>query len=261
MSKLQVLLSCMHEKSPETIYRRMNLQSDSIIVNQCDDFGYQSKKIKGKQCLFISCPERGVGLSRNTALMRSDAEIAVFADDDEVFVDGYEQKIIGEFDKHPEADAIVFNVENDDKARPMYQNTNFKRLRFYNSLRYGTVRLAVRVDKIKQNNINFSLLFGGGAKYSNGEDSIFITDILKSGLKLYASPIKIADLEAGDSTWFKGYNKKFFVDRGVLFRRLSRFLAPVLILRFAIKERAKYQDQMSFKQALSYMLSRQEDRG
>ena len=37
--------------------------------------------------------------------------------------------------------------------------------------------------------ITFSLLFGGGAKYSNGEDSLFLKDCLKYGLVVYAVPV------------------------------------------------------------------------
>ena len=33
---------------------------------------------------------------------------------------------------------------------------------------------AVRRERLQAANITFSLLFGGGAKYSNGEDSLFL---------------------------------------------------------------------------------------
>ncbi len=256
--KLEVLLSCMKEASAESVIERSNIQTDSIIVNQCDNFGYDKSNINGKKSLFISCPERGIGLSRNTALSRSNADIVIFADDDETFVDGYEELVVNEFKKHQYADMIVFNVESLNEERPIYQNKKFKRLRIYNSLKYGTVRFAVRLDKVRQKNIHFSLLFGGGAKYSNGEDSIFISDILKSGLKVYASPIKIADVAQDGSSWFSGYNKKFFVDRGVLFRKIGGRLYPFLVIRFAFREYKKYKDEIGFIESVRCMFSMDE---
>ena len=85
--------------------------------------------------------------------------------------------------------------------------------------------------------IRYSLLFGGGAPYMNGEDSLFLHDCLEKKLKVYRSPVYIGDEKRGDSTWFKGYDDKFFFDRGVLYHFLYKAMAPVFGFRFLFKNR------------------------
>ena len=46
--------------------------------------------MENKTIKIYSFDERGVGLSRNSALMRADADIIVFADSDVIYNDDYE---------------------------------------------------------------------------------------------------------------------------------------------------------------------------
>ena len=88
MSRVQVLASVMHQPD-DSILEKLNIQSDAIIINQCDRNRIEKKDYHGKKVLWMDFAERGVGLSRNTAFMRADADICIFADDDEQFEDGY----------------------------------------------------------------------------------------------------------------------------------------------------------------------------
>ena len=107
----QILVSTM-KQTDFSIYSSMNLNSDAIIVNQGDKNLYEHALICDNDVLMYSFAERGVGLSRNSALMRASADILEFADDDMIFVDGYQELVIEEFEKHPEADAILFSVQS-----------------------------------------------------------------------------------------------------------------------------------------------------
>src|SRR5699024_7943537 len=160
----------------------------------------------------------GVGLSRNNALMRATADICLMADDDMIYKDNYTDIVINAFKENPKADIIMFNVpihkENGDTIVKVKKN---ERVRFYNSLRYGTVNIAFKKDSIIKKDVFFSLLFGGGARYGSGEDSLFIINSLKKGLKIYSCTEVIAEINDNGSTWFEGYNKKYFFDRGALF--------------------------------------------
>lgn len=70
--KLEVLLSVMNLNIKEL--KRFNITSDAIIINQCEKLDYQKKgKIK-----IYSFPEKGVGLSRNNALIRATGDILLF---------------------------------------------------------------------------------------------------------------------------------------------------------------------------------------
>ena len=107
--KIEVLVSTMHQKNTDLI-NKMNLKTDAIIINQTDNTDYNEISLKEYKVRMFSFNERGVGLSRNSALMRSDADICVLADDDMVFCDDYEEAVKTAFKDNPEADLIIFNL-------------------------------------------------------------------------------------------------------------------------------------------------------
>ena len=75
---------------------------------------------------------------------------------------------------------LLFNVRVQE-SRFTYWNSFYKRVRWYNCGRYPAYSFALRTAKMHEKNLTYSLLFGGGAKYANGEDSLFIHDCLKAG--------------------------------------------------------------------------------
>ena len=107
--RLEVLVTTMHQEDFSK-YKAMNLQSDAVIANQTKFSGYFIQEIDGHKVKLISTDLRGLSRNRNTAICLSEAELIMFADDDIVFYDGYEEKVIREFASHPEAEAIRFEL-------------------------------------------------------------------------------------------------------------------------------------------------------
>jgi glycosyltransferase involved in cell wall biosynthesis len=233
--------------------QRMNLQTAAVVINQCDRLDYESVEWKGRQVEMFSFPERGVGRSRNEAILRASDDICLFSDGDIVYDEGYEARILKEFERYPQSDFIVFEVDV-NKERHTYHNDRRKRLHWYNSGRYPTYSFALRHDKLLESGLFYSLLFGGGAKYSNGEDSLFIRNFIRKGYKVYTSLVRIGREEAGGvSTWFTGYNEKFFIDRGVLYHYLYGKLAKVLACRFLLAHGKVMCKDMGVRQAYHWM--------
>lgn len=177
--KVEVLASVMNASLRETV-QHMNLQSDAVIINQCDRLGQEEMQIsrengEARTIRFYSFPDRGIGRSRNEAILRARGDICLFSDADIVYEDGYETAILAEFEKNPQADMIIFNIEVEESRRT-YHITERKRVHWYNCGRYGAVSFAVHRDSLLASGSTFSLLFGGGAKYSNGEDSLFLAE-------------------------------------------------------------------------------------
>lgn len=249
---LQVLVSTMNQIDYSLI-SQMNINTEAIIINQCDTFSYHEWFHKNRKIEWYCFPEQGIGLSRNNALMRASGDILLFADDDVVYTDDYSQKIKEEFERCPQADIILFNVESTDPQRIEYQNRRFHKLHIFNSLRYGTVRMAVKREQLLKKNIAFSLLFGGGTTYGSGEDTLFLVESLKKGLKLYASPVLIGKTNQRGSTWFSGYHEKYFHDKGALFAGISSGFAELLCIQFCIRHR-DILCGISVKTAYRYML-------
>ncbi|MCR5210545.1 MAG: glycosyltransferase [Lachnospiraceae bacterium] len=236
MAGLEVLISAL-ENDADALPLKMNLRTDAVIINQSSEDSAREVITKnGKRVRIFECNERGVGRSRNRALSEAKGEIILFSDEDIILDDDYEEKILNEFKKYPDADLIFFNLEVNEKRRT-YWNDKKKRVGKFSCGRYPAYSAAARLDALKKSNVRFSLLFGGGAPYSNGEDSLFFTDCLRAGLKLIAVPVKIGKETYRDSTWFKGYTEKFFYDRGVLFHFLYGKAAVLWAARFAIVKR------------------------
>lgn len=248
---VQVLASVV-DKDPRELAREMHIETDAVIVNQCGRYGVETFDHKGRKIRVFYMAERGVGLSRNTALMRADGDICLFSDQDIVYETGYEQKILRAFEECPNADMIVFNVEVSEE-RKTYYNTGVKRVRWYNCGRYGAVSFAVRREKLFASGVTFSLLFGGGAKYSAGEDSLFLKQFMQKGYRVYTSEAVIGRETEGDSTWFSGYHNKFFFDRGVLYHFLYGPLAKLWAFRFLAVHRAKLCTQVPLREAYRIM--------
>ena len=237
--RLQVLVSTMNQ-TDETLPQKMKLHSDAIIINQCDHSAVVHQSYNGFSIHWYSFSEKGVGLSRNNALMRADHEIVLFADDDVSYVERYADLILKEFDRLPQADVIIFNLASTNQTRPEYMNRSTHRLRFFNCLRYGTCRIAARLKSLRKENLSFHLLFGGGSRYGCGEDSIFLMDCLRRGLKLYASPELIGYVNQETSSWFSGYNDRYFRDKGALFACISKRGAGLLCLQYYLRHRNSF---------------------
>lgn len=249
--RLQVLAAAVN-KDVKALAENMNLKTDAVIVNQCDCYDYQDF-YRGENKIQCFCmAERGVGLNRNTALLHANGDIVLFSDEDIRFYDDYREKVLAAFSKNPDADLITFNFKV-VKERATYYNTGERRIRFYNYGRYPTFAVAAKLEALRKANVSFSLLFGGGAKYSNGEDSLFLRDCLRSGMHMYTSTEEIGEEIYRESTWFSGYNEKFFTDRGVLYRFLYGKMANPCALRFLLAHRKEMCKEVSVGQAYRWM--------
>jgi glycosyltransferase len=248
--KVQVLISTVNP-NPKELIEKMNIQTDAIIVCQCKKNDYEEVIKDNRIIKIFSFNEKGVGLSRNNCLQRSTADIVLFADDDEVLIDDYENKIIDSFNKYSKYDMLLFNIK--DKNGLTYKPIE-KRIRKYNSQKYGTITVAVKREKVFANNIYFSLMFGPGAIYGSGEDSIFIRDCLNAKFKIHSVSDYIATLVDSESTWFNGYNEKYYFDKGALLKKLHGSFAILFCFIYLFRHR-KIKTNLTFKQCYKAMIN------
>jgi glycosyltransferase involved in cell wall biosynthesis len=253
--QLQVLVSTMNLKDPIELAKKMNIQSDAIIINQSDTFNYSKAKLGPNFIETYTLNEKGIGLSRNTALMRAESSVCLIADDDVVYVDRYADKVVNAFKENPNADVILFNLTSLNPDRPEFIIKNKETVRWYRSLRYGAFRVAYRNSSIKKANISFSRQFGGGTKYSSGEDSIFIYDCIKNKLKVIALPVSLGTVKQDKSTWFKGYTEQYFIDKGALFKKIFPRFIIFIIIQFAIRKYNTHKSKMNILRSIKLMLS------
>ncbi|MCH5274560.1 MAG: glycosyltransferase family 2 protein [Lachnospiraceae bacterium] len=245
--KVELLVSALNQ-DPKELAEKMHITSDAVIINQCDKDGQEEFLRQGRRIRCFSFAERGVGRSRNHALEKAEGDICLFADEDICYCEGYEQSVLEAFSAYPQADMLLFNVQA-APGRETYHTESPGRVHWYNCGRYPTYSFGLRRKVLEKSGVRFSLLFGGGAKYSNGEDSLFIRDILKKGYKIYRVPVDIGREMERPSTWFQGYNDKFFFDRGVLYAFLYGPLAGLMAWRFLLAHRSVLCQEKSVREA------------
>ena len=102
-------------------------------------------------------------------------------------------------------------------------------------MRYGTYRFAVRRKALLDNNIMFHQSFGGGCPFSAGEDSLFLKACFDAGLRVYSHSYVLGSCCKDSSSWFAGYNEKYFYDKGVLVRKLFPKTAYIMALYFGLR--------------------------
>lgn len=233
-SKVEVLVACMQQEN-DALYKEMNLHSDCILANQCYEYSYKEfTQEDGHVVKLVSSADKGVGKNRNKALLYASREYILFADQDMVYLDNYTDIVEDAFKKCPQADMIFFKLEYLNRLTIGKKDTDkFKRVHLWNSMRYGTARVAIRKAALDKACLSFSTLYGGGAEFSSGEDSLFIREAFRKGLKVYASPVTIAKVKQETSSWFCGYNEKYFIDKGVLIANAFPVLKHLLVYYFA----------------------------
>lgn len=236
MDKVEVLVATMNQKD-HSLLKTMNIQTEAIVANQCDRNLIEEFDFSGRKCIYLNFNERGVGLNRNNALMRAAGDFCVFADDDMVFYDGYNEIVTEAFRKIEKADVLIFNIDEDGQTTRR-KNTRTKRIGILNYLNYGAARIVIRRQDVLYKGISFNLNFGGGTRHSCGEDTLFLRECLRKRVKIYAVPVSIAKLvEKRQSTWFQGFNEKYFFDSGILLSIAHPILCHLLAIYFVLKHK------------------------
>lgn len=237
MSKIEVLVTTMYQ-SDFSKYTEMNLQTDAVIANQADDNFTEEKTINNAKVKLVTTNTRGLSKNRNIALenLSDDAEFIMFADDDLKFYDGYEETILKEFEMHPEAQAIKFNLNCiSDRKISMKAIARFKKATRKEVTSYGVWGMAIKKNVILKSNLKFNERFGAGTENYCGEDSIFLQELFKKGVSLYVSPNYIAEIDQSNSSWFEGNTEKKFVVSGMIINECYPAFSYLLVLRSAVK--------------------------
>ncbi|EGT0695832.1 glycosyltransferase family A protein [Clostridium perfringens] len=251
---LEVLVSTMKKKDLLGLMKSMNIIGNCTLVNQCDINKKEKFILNDKNLKFIYSKEIGLSKSRNLAIKNANCDICLLSDDDLKYVDNYENIILNAFKKNPEYDIITFQVEGIDKKFKDYSKRE-KKLGYINSLKVASVEIAFRLESIRKNNIEFNELIGAGAKYYMGEENVFLYDALRKGMKIKYLPIKIADVYVGDSTWFNGFDKKYFYSKGAAFTAMTKKFNLILMIQFLLRRRNLFKKDIGLIVAFKEMLN------
>jgi len=239
-NRFQVLCVTMGQNDFD-IYGNMNSNSNVVFANQADYTLYKKTNINGNSLEMYTTQTKGVGINRNIALSFATAEICLLADDDIVYRDNLEELIVGEFDEHPEADFIIFNIGTSTPEFGRFPpiTKRFRRLHSIDKLPYGAPRIAFRLKEQRKENLSFSHYFGGGSLYKFGEDTIWLKQLLKKNAKIYISPVFIGDVSYENTTSLVDSPEEKIFTQGAMFRCINSKLLPLQLVLYAIIRKNK----------------------
>lgn len=209
-------MAVMNEKDL-SIVEKANIHSDVLIVNQTNHNNYEEHEREFGTVRCLSVKDKGLSKSRNLALYLAKGDICLLCDDDVRYVDNYVEIVQTAFKQINKADVIVFDKVGSRQSADERSNyaSRVKKAPWYKN--YPSVVIAFKRKSILQNHICFHSLFGAGAVYEHGEDSLFCRQCNQRKMKIYIYPqiiLKLGGLQ--ESTWFRGYDEKFFFDTGAL---------------------------------------------
>lgn len=251
--KIAVLVITMNQNDMSK-YKAMNLNTNAVIANQTDRNEILEKQINDNIVRLISTNTRGASRNRNIALAHymQDSDIIVFSDDDLIFNDGYEHLIEKEFVDHPNAEAIKFNLHDLSNTRKisMKKIEKFEKATRRNMSSSGVWGVAIKTNVLKKYNLKFDERFGPGTDNPNGEDTIFLMNMIDCGVRFYRSPVDIAGIDQSSSSWFTGHNEKFFQTSGMVIDTIYPAVSKLIVFRSAFKFSKRKDCDMSFFEIL-----------
>lgn len=260
MKKVEVLMSVMNLKDENEFLekiREAKITSDVLMVNQLTEKSFTFSVIsKGKE--LYSYNEKGSSNSRNRLLDIASGDICIFADDDVIYYDNYEETIINAYNKNKKADGILFYLENKNTKREKNKRIGNKKINALDVMRariYGLSLKKETIEKIKEKNIKFDKNFGPGGIFLKGEETIFIKELLDNGFNIYSVDKQIGYVYDEESNWFTGFDAKYLYDQGAIFYKMFPKQYKLLIIQYLLRKYPLYRNNLKIVQAYKQMVN------
>lgn len=250
--KLEVLIATMNRRNIDFL-EKMNVMTDAIVINQCDEEKEEQLDYKGNQIKVLCYKERGLSKSRNRALEASTADICLVADDDVKYQDDYSEKIINAYKEYPDADLIAFQMIRTGSQRLKKFRTKASKQNWISCMKISSVEMTFKRSSIEKKGIRFNPLFGAGAYFNNGEENIFLYECLRRKLKIIYVPIVIGSVCCDESSWFEGYDAHYFESMGAGYYGMSHTWGWLLSMQHLVRHYKLYKEKMSFLKVAHHM--------
>lgn len=244
--RFEHLISSMHEKNFSMMENSL-IDADALLINQCDEEAEESIVHENVRWRMIRTRERGLSRSRNLAIKNARGEVCLICDNDERFVEGYVQKISDAYTKCPQADIIIFDIGNHPKRIKKIPH----QMKYFELLRVSSWQISFRTSSLQEKEVSFDERMGAGTGNGAEEEVKFLMDCYRAGLRIWYVPTVIADLVENESTWFHGFDEKFFENRGMTTRYILGLpLSCLYGIYYVVMKRSMYQKDLSMTRAV-----------
>ena len=223
--------------------RRSNIQSDVLVINQCDadkteKFAFLNKAGESCTARIIHTTERGLSRSRNMAIRNATGDLCLFCDDDIELEDQYVSSIVDAFQNYPDKSIIAFRIKYFKKECSL----ETKKINIFNAAKISSVQIVFDRNKISHE-ILFCEKMGSGTGNGGGEENKFLVDCIKAGHKVLYVPSLIATVNQTQSLWFNGFDKRYWLNRGWVAKMIYGYFLGYVYIWYTIIFRANQIDQ------------------
>lgn len=239
---LEILISTMNQSSLEFLIPMFPFCSfynfSILIINQTNK----------DQLIFSDVPsvrvinsfEKGLSKSRNLALKNARGKILLIADDDLVYKEGFDTKIIKAHNDYSTKSIISFCIEKTNgfpfkKYFPI-EKTNLTYLELFAIL---SVEISINRSVFEKLDIKFDENFGLGSIFEMGEEAIFLTDIKNKNSQIAFVPISIATHPEFSSNEKLDCSQRYYVQGAFLTRviKTNYYINLAIKIFFDLKQK------------------------
>jgi hypothetical protein len=188
---VEILLSTMNRTSldflepmfPFAHFATFNI----LIVNQTVpgqelESGYATVRV-------LNAYEKGLSKSRNLLLDNASKKIGLLADDDLVYIEGFNCKVAQGFNRFPGAAAVKFNtISFEGQLFRKYPEKPVSRLGALQRLNSTSWEIALNVAVLRQSGTRFDTRFGLGAAFPLGEEPVLLNALHHAGYNIAHEP-------------------------------------------------------------------------
>lgn len=223
--------------------------NDSYVVIDQNPLG----SIEKSDEKIIQSNELGLSKSRNLALKNANSDVVYFLDDDVELVKDFNQIIRDEFDKHPNADFVIFEHYNDSKIKKSW----LRRIPFIpmkiKLMSVCSIEISGRMVFINQNKLTFNERFGLGSGVPIGEEFLFLSNAYEMGAKIVFASAAIVK-HFGSSSGYKYKTPQDVINRGTVIAQGFTLGRSLVCLIFALKSYRFYKRSFNFYSFFSLLL-------
>jgi hypothetical protein len=184
-----------------------------------------------KSVRIVNSFDIGISKSRNLAILNSESKILLFADDDVVFIEGFDEIISQAYNNNPTISAICFQtLTKEGNLYSKYPNYN-KCLSNKEMAKVLSIELSCNSDKIKKDKIKFNELFGLGSQFQDSETFFFLLHIKHNEHTVLFCPKNIVIHESVSSSDEADSDRIIYARMAGFYKRFG-VLAYVLLFKY-----------------------------
>ena len=184
--------------------------------------------------LIIPNDTKGSGANRSLALSAAEAPLVLTSDDDVSYTVAGLRALLKAFEERPEPDFLLFRYHSESNPRP-YPDSEFDMREEPKDYFFGGPEIAFRLKSVRDVDVDFNPLFGIGAEFANGEDCLFVYDMMHRGLTGRFVPLTVCGHES-DSTGMRATLAPAFLRaKGAMFIYLHPHSWPLRMLSHALR--------------------------